>query len=340
MKYSAKSFAWLAAAGFLGAGASALASGLIPKSPQSPYQGSSFRQIRALVFDTDDVRSDDPRAEAEREAYRRGELPEWPVSWTTIWRRTRNGLVNLLAIRAKATLNEYPDYYDRLEKVVHPTGICFAGEWRITEPTPYDGYFATGADGLLIGRASSASGVNTAGHKRPFGFAGKIFPTRDPDQVVETINFVTVDNLAGTLAPHYLDTSLTNAPPTGFVFVPVKTLEVFFALSGADRHITSRPVEQIARWGADKGADVRTPRWMLLRAAPGTPRVDEADFRRELDVSRYPAGIALDIFASDTTRDPAATSGWARVGRITLRESKVSYACDRQLHFHHERAGR
>lgn len=298
---------------------------------QRPYVGSSFNEIRSLIFDSDDVQSGDPVVHAERELYRRGELPEWPVTWESIWRHTKHGLMNLLAKRAKATLVDHDDYYDRLEKTVHPTGICFAGEWRITEPTPYGGYFATGAHGLLIARASTASGVNVAGRKRPLGFAGKIFPTEDPDAVVETINFVTIDNLAGTLARHFLDVSPTNAPPTGFAFVPVQALETFFSLVGADSHITSRPIRQIAEGGS-------APRWMFLRASSGMPRIDEPDFRRELDTSRYPGGIVLEIHGSSTSHDTTKAGQWSKLGEITLKESKVSYACDRQLHFHHERS--
>lgn len=335
-----KSVKWVFLAIITTSGATVLAASVMRAESQTPYRGSSFSEIHALVFNSDEVHSDEPRAEAERENYRKGILPNLPVTWQSIWRKSRNGLINLLAKRAKATLTEHYDYYDRLEKVVHPTGICFAGEWRITEETPYDGYFATGARGLFIGRASSASGVNVAGQKRPFGFAGKIFPTEDPEQVVETINFVTVDNLAGTLAPHYLDTSPTNAPPLGFVFVPVQTLETFFALRDADAQITSRPIRQIADWGSERPGVARSPKWMFLRAAPGMPRVDEPDFRRELDMSHYPQGIVLDIYGSVTSHDPTNRDGWSRLGQVTLTESKVSYACDRQLHFHHERAAK
>jgi hypothetical protein len=319
------------------AGATALGASVVRSESQAPYRGSSFREIRALVFDSDAVHSDDPVAEAERENYRKGILPVLPVSWETLWRKTQHGLVNLLAKRAKATLAEHADYYERLEKVVHPTGICFAGDWRITEPTPYDGYFATGARGFLIARASSASGANVAGQKRPFGFAGKIFPTENPDAVVETINFVTIDNLAGTLAAHYLDVIPTNVPPTGFTFIPVQTLETFFALRAADSNITSRPIRQIGEWNSGKSGRARSPKRMFLKAAAGTPRIDEPDFRRELDVSRYPGGIVLEIYASS---DTSGAGEQTLLGKATLTESKVSYACDRQLHFNHERASR
>src|SRR5205807_8505365 len=58
---------------------------------------------------------------------------------------------------------------------------CFAGNWEITQDSPYSGFFRKGSQALMIGRLSAASPVTSRGEKRAFGFAGKIFPTTDAE---------------------------------------------------------------------------------------------------------------------------------------------------------------
>lgn len=45
---------------------------------------------------------------------------------------------------------------------------------------------------------------------RSFGFAGKLFPTLDPNELlkVHTANFFLIDDLGGTTANHYTDVAM------------------------------------------------------------------------------------------------------------------------------------
>jgi hypothetical protein len=40
-------------------------------------------------------------------------------------------------------------------RLVHPNGVCLTGEWRISEDTPYSGYFRKGSHALAVGRYST-----------------------------------------------------------------------------------------------------------------------------------------------------------------------------------------
>jgi len=44
--------------------------------------------------------------------------------------------------------------------------------------------------------------------------------------------------------------------------------------------------------------------------------------------------LAMQIFVSDTSGNQDSKD-WKAIGQISLTESKVSYGCDRQLHFAH-----
>ena len=38
--------------------------------------------------------------------------------------------------------------------IAPPNGVCLTGDWMITEPTEYTGYFRQDSRGLVIGRYS------------------------------------------------------------------------------------------------------------------------------------------------------------------------------------------
>lgn len=281
-------------------------------------------------------------AKNDSAAYLNGGIPQYQMSVI--------GILKNLAQRAFHTLTDSNDYYDRLEKQIHQNGICFTGTWEITEPSQYSGYFAQGKTGLFIGRASAATNPTTAQGDRAFGFAGKLFPTTNPDEKVTTANFFTVDTLAGSHAPRFMDVGLTNEPdlpgfPKSFDDVKFGGIIVATLLKGAtlagDPKLNFRPVWPISKAGLASNEQVKTPHWIQIRGAQNMSRVNEADFRRELDLSRYPDhAIDLDILVSDTTKDtgPNSASKWTRLGRIHLVDSVVSYGCDRRLHFPHPSA--
>ena len=175
-----------------------------------------------------------------------------------------------------------------------------------------------------------------AGHKRGFGFAGKLFPTMNPQERVETANFFSVDVLMGTKLTHFVDSAFTNEPDTGFdLFSILLGLKILKTLKLADQNPGFRPLYPVSELGTSPST-ARTPHWMRVRPEAGAPRVNQKDFRNELNIGRYfPNGLRLTIAVSDTTKDTSSEAGWKEIGFIQLKESSVSYGCDRQLHFAH-----
>ena len=97
-----------------------------------------------------------------------------------------------------------------------------------------------------------------------------------------------------------------------------------------------RPLYPISELGVKEGQPAKNPTWMRLQAASGTAKINEADFRNELDIRKYyPSGLQLDINVSNTTRDRNSKTGWQKMGHLNLTESITSYVCDRQLDFAH-----
>src|SRR5262249_2397029 len=65
-------------------------------------------------------------------------------------------------------------------RLLHPNGICLFGDWRITEPTEYSGYFRQGSRGLVIGRYSVGGPVRR-GRARSQALVAKLYPTTHPE---------------------------------------------------------------------------------------------------------------------------------------------------------------
>ena len=298
---------------------------------------NSFNEVQDVVFN-ESLAPDltQPIVAQEWEVYQRNELPHYQVTWRNFWRRYGLRFFNFLKFNAKRTVREHNNFYPRLEKLVHSNGICFSGLWQITEESPYTGMLATGSQGLFIGRASSANSATQRGQKRPFGFAGKVFPTLDPDVAVPTLNFVTIDNLSGTRAKHFMDVSLTNEPKAGFAFTPAVSINIFAAFRAADINIFFRPIDPLYEYPLRPDEVANGPRWIMIKAA-GEERVDAIDFREELQLDRYQHPVELSIYVSNNNRNPNLMKYWQKLGQIILKKSIVSYGCDRQLHFHHNK---
>lgn len=242
------------------------------------------------------------------------------------------------------TLSDRSDLLLPFRKLVHPNGICLAGTWTITQDTPYTGYFRNGSRGLFVGRASTALTATERGDFRAFGFAGKIFPTIDPDVQATTANFFTIENLGGTLRDHYLDARNTNdiidisLTPETFLNTPVGVV-VAQAFAAADHtlDITQTLIRQlypIAELGEPDPSKAIAPPWLMITGAPDVPRIDAADFRDELRLANYPQGLRLDIRIADVgTR--LGPKNWRTIGTIEITEDAVTDSCDHRLHFHH-----
>ena len=290
-----------------------------------PYDGSRFDDVWAQVA------SD-----------RYAQLPHDTVSVTKMF----TGWVNHLLDASKRTLADRRDLLPRFDKLLHPNGVCLKGVWRITESTPYSGYFAQGSEALFIGRASTALTETRAGHYRAFGLAGKLFPTMDPSERVPTANFFTIEDLGGTLTDHFLDAGNTNdiihitVRPSS-VFNGVLALVVANAFMRADRtfDVTQTLIRQlypISTIGVSSPDDARTPTWMMITGAANVARVDAEDFRDELDIAGYPGGLSFEIWLADRgTR--LGDKDWQLAGRIDISDTAASDSCDHRLHFSHPR---
>jgi hypothetical protein len=288
-----------------------------------PYAGSSFNDVWRQV-------ASDPY----------GTLPHDAVTLSSFF----DWFENKILAASRRTLSDRSDLLPWFRKLVHPNGICLAGTWNISAPTPYTGYFRQGSRALFIARASTALTATRRGEYRAFGFAGKLFPTTDPDAAVPTANFFTIEDLGGTLRPHFLDAENTNdiirisLTPETFLNTPVG-VAVANAFATADRtfDITQTLIRQlypIAEAGEPDPAQARAPRWLKITGADDVARVDASDFRDELRLANYPGGLRFDIWVADEgTR--LGDKAWQRIGVIVFTEDALSESCDHRLHFSH-----
>lgn len=268
-------------------------------------------------------------------------------------RRVRpvRGALSLLERRlyreARRTLVRTEDVLPEFDKLVHPTGICLRGQWRITVATPYTGLFRSGSEGLIIARVSDALGEQRPGRLRLLGLAGKLYATRDPEHglPLPTANFFTLENLGGSHTRHVahatLSTDLIGARPhpgmasttlIGAVAVPA------FAL--ADRALTPtqpmiRQLYPIAELGEPPHARCFSPAVMRLVGASGNRCVDTPDVREELQMHHHPDGIRFAVQVSDQRRSSLTGRGFRTIGELHFDDSVASYSGDHRLHFAH-----
>jgi hypothetical protein len=287
----------------------------------SEYRGSTFQEVRDRVFS-------DPY----------GELPMHVITLGSFYR----GLSNLLLRATLRTLNEPADLVPYIQKLVHPNGVALAGTWNITEKSDYTGYFSQGSRALIIVRCSTLLYKTTRGSYRGFAFAGKIFPTLDPHKRVKTADFLTIDVLAGTKAERYTDVALTNEPPLGFNSDVIRLLGVVLATFGsfiqADYNPVFRPIYPVGELGLPKGATANIPKWMMVRAWPGSGQSNEVDFRNELQIQNYRNNLLRFIVSvAPPERLLTGERNWRPLGHIDLTESIASESCDHRLVFQHPR---
>ena len=287
------------------------------------YKGTSFIEVRDVIQDKLLPAQMSSKELTELQVYREHRLPVYAPL-----------LDAQLPNDATRTLTEQLDYYPRIEKRIHGNGICFAGFWKVTKlNSPYSGYFASGKTGLFIGRASVTTNKTLTGQPRTFGFAGKIFPTLDGTEAVKTANFFSVDYFLGSKVSHFTNTVLSNSPPMydSLFDVDVDFIKQAFSLSKIFERInkqpTFRPVTPIAALG--ETGEVRSPKIIKIATRDNTPRIDAVDFRQELDIANYPGGLKLYVYAGDNDDD------MQEVAMMDLKQSFISYGCDKQLHFAH-----
>jgi hypothetical protein len=201
---------------------------------------------------------------------------------------------------------------------------------------------------MMIVRASTALTNTRSNQNRAFGIAGKIFPTSDEfhDNPLKTANFFTIENLGGTRKKYFMDSVNTNdiiqINPSFTAFM--KSLEGLavaraFPLAEGSNLQTAliRELYPISELGLKAGEKAVTPIWMKIEAAEGMPRVDEDDFRDELNLANYPQGLRFSISVASEGRR-FGDKAWQKIGHIEVQETVASDGCDHRLHFAHPRA--
>ena len=249
--------------------------------------------------------------------------------------------IDRLSKAAKRTISSREDLLPVFDKLLHPNGTCLKGSWNITESTPYTGYYATGAEGLIIARASVALSDTTQKKYRGFGMAGKIYPTSSElhNGNLKTGNFFVIDDLAGTKEKYYTRAAMTNKPETSVRFSMVGMLGLLIkagkALGSADSEPGVRQLYEVSELGMEDTSGSITPKWMMILG--DSERVSKKDFRDELNVDNYQGALRFGIYVSDRSSKPKKrkSSGWKKIGFIEYNESASSYSCDHRLHFHH-----
>ena len=270
--------------------------------PVGEYRGTSLNQLKRVVWDD-----------------RYDSLP------------FHIGLGPLKLIRffndSARNLADKRDLLPYFDKLIHANGITFSGEWEITKPTLYSGYFEKGKKGLVLVRASVAGLTLNSGTFRSFGMGGKIFPTLDPDEIVYPANFVAVSHLSGVKEKHAIDIPMTNRPTIGLDPAANFVNRIIFRLM--DKRPGFRQLYPISQLGLAKGEIDRTPDLLMLRVSQETPHVGRKDFRDELRLENYPGHqLVYDICVRNT--DEIA---WNHIGHITFKDYAISESGDKRLHF-------
>lgn len=279
--------------------------------------------------------------------------PEYKTSFNEVWNQVKSDTLDELpqdnisffklfsdgedkiSQNAQRTLDNRADILESFEKLAHPNGICFKGIWEIESQNSYSGYFKKGSKALIIARASTAMSNTMSGSTRAFGFAGKLFPTINPDvqNTQPSANFFLIDDLGGTDALHYTDVILTNEPSISFTFEAFKNipyaLKVLHSFSSVDKNPGIRQVYEISHLGESE--NVITPKWMKIDAND-SKKVDKKDFRDELMIKE---GEELIFNISVANRIVDDKKDWQKIGTIRFDSSVVSSSCDHRLHFHH-----
>jgi hypothetical protein len=283
------------------------------------YSGSRFSEVRAQLLS-------DPYTT----------LPRPKVNIGSMFK----GFTNLLRRDSLALLHQEADLVPPMRKLVNPAGICMFGRWKITEETPYTGCFRTGVEHLIIVRCSNQFSNTERGTPRGFGFAGKIFPTLDPDEMVKTVNFICIDDLAERHVKRYADVELTNEPPLtpniSLLYVALVAANIVWVFNRVDSTPNYRPLYALSGQGLAQGEKPKGPKWIGITTEEGIGRSDAADFRDELRVSNYKDGRLRFIVSAADEKSKDGKRLWRRIGVIELTEDVCSAGGDHRLRFHHD----
>jgi len=318
------------------------------------YMGSRFSELRAAIFANPYQRvwgleSENP-------------LPVYPVTLGGVLRGILPlGPPYLFLKASERTVDSGADLRWGIDgkgfrRILHPNGICLTGQWRITEPTDYSGYFAKDSAALAVARYSTCCTETRRGHNRSLAMVGKLFPTTDPahSTALRTANFITQEDIGGARSDFINDAELRNAPDTtvsrrgGGVPILLVTGAVF---KKADNQPTIRQLYQVAELDKPKSERTRAPEFMRLIVSPDQPRIEGEllDFRDEIMAQIFDKGDPVPkrtlTFNIEVT-DEGVTSGtalrerrtfrnWRRIGTLTFDDAVISYNGDAVIHFNH-----
>ena len=272
------------------------------------------------------------------------ELPSYKVS-RKLFGPSKDNEKNKLLQAARRTFDDTSDLisFPSGQKLLNANGICFVGEWRITQENPFTGLYKKGVISPAIIRGSVALSGTRQKNKRSFGMAIKLLP-HDLGQA-PSLNAFVLHSMGGIRTKNLLDLSMDNQPPLGRLpnFRDISTaLRLRSDLEKADKEkgakrpsVSYRPVNDFAKYNQDKD-NVIAPKWLKLKPQTET-RIDEDDFRNEFNVASYPNNnirYAIEV-AADTDNGKKANAQWQEIGELILNKSVTSKACDTQLHFTH-----
>jgi hypothetical protein len=259
------------------------------------------------------------------------------------------------AVDSAADLRWGPDRKG-FRRLLHANGVRLTGVWRITEPTPYSGCFAEGAEGLIVGRYSTCCSRTRRGGFRSLSLVGKLYPTTDRNhrEKLRPAHFITQQDIGGAHTDIINDAELRNAPNTtawrrgAGIAIIVLTGLVF---GRVDKKPSIRQLYQIAELGKAGSEPTRAPAFMRLLVAPEQPRIqgEALDFRDELLAQIYDRSDAepkRDLTFHIEVTDKGEThglpaferrtfSGWRHIGKITFHRAVASYNGDFVIHFNH-----
>jgi hypothetical protein len=310
------------------------------------YAGSRYRDVVDALF-----------ANPYQRVWGGAGEPPLPIYEVTLGRLIRGAIVKASArtLDSGADLRWGPDRKG-FRRLVHPNGVCLLGQWRITEPTAYSGYFGAGSEALVVARYSTCCTRTERGEVRSLALVGKLYPTLDPDHTapLRTANFITQEDIGGASTAFVNDAELRNAPDTTVsrrgAGAPLLLL-VAASFARVDQQVSLRQVYPIAELGKPAGQPTRAPEFMRLMMAPGQPRIpgERLDFRDEIMAQIFdrgdPAPKRSLTFAIEVT-DQGQTSGpgvrlrrtfqnWRPIGALTFDHGVMSYNGDSVVHFRH-----
>tara|TARA_Y100000768_G_scaffold388410_1_gene384205 strand:+ start:4402 stop:5325 length:924 start_codon:yes stop_codon:yes gene_type:complete len=236
------------------------------------------------------------------------------------------------------------DFRAESVKLLHPRGVCSYGKWVIDEENKFTGLFEKGTEVPVIVRFSSGTATSAKEKKsteRIFGIAIKVFPSQDAHEDVVSTNIIGLDQYgfeASKRRSFFFEDKnkkpvyFTNvAPAKSFIG---KTLAKFF--DRFDKPNFARLVYKTAQIDqynriVDK---FKSPYEVRFVPSIEMPLISKYDFRQELLSLNNLKPIKLDIWAY---RDENSRLYNKKIGKIILDKSVVSNACDKTLHFHHNR---